>query len=124
MKRKHWLFLGVFIFIVGSISYNRYLDRQDGDDIIEKDNFSNSKSMAYIMSQNFVEQQLKAPSTAKFAKYYEVESKMKIIATNKYYIISYVDAQNSFGAMIRNYYSCDMTDLGDGKWRCENLVIE
>jgi hypothetical protein len=50
-----------------------------------------------------ITQRLKAPSTSKFvsgAKVYEKEG--------KYYVAGEVDAQNSFGAMIRTQYVCSM----------------
>lgn len=79
---------------------------------------------AFIMSEQFVEQRLKAPSTAKFSKYHEVEDQITKIGTNKWHVVAWVDAQNGFGAMIRNHYSCDMTYKGNDTWGCENLVIE
>ena len=56
----------------------------------------------YEITKDHVKKQLKSPSTAKFPKYNEV----KIYKKDDTYVIGgYVDAQNSFGAMIRTNYS-------------------
>lgn len=64
------------------------------------------KSAADAMAKQFVMQRLKAPSTAKFAWYNETS--VLITGACEYTIQSYVDAQNSFGAMIRNQYSAEV----------------
>lgn len=76
---------------------------------------------AFVMSQEFVRAEIKAPSTAKFPWY--DESYVAVLGSNKYRIVAYVDAQNSFGAVIRNNYICEIQDLGDGKWRKIKCVI-
>ncbi len=80
------------------------------------------KSMAYIMSQNFVKRQLKSPSTAQFplSASYATE-----IGECHYAIRSYVDAQNAFGGTIRNRYSVEMKyQSGDKTWQATNLRID
>lgn len=60
-------------------------------------------AVAYEFAKRFVLQRLKAPSTAKFAPY--SESKISPLADGATYkVTSYVDSQNSFGAMIRTYW--------------------
>lgn len=56
-----------------------------------------SRSMAKVMCEELVKQKLKSPSTAKF------NSNPSIIyeGDSTYLLTSYVDSQNSFGAMIR-----------------------
>lgn len=61
----------------------------------------NLKSVAYIISQNYVKTQLKAPSSAEFPRHDYVCYKKDSIT---YVVTSYVDSQNSFGAMIRTKY--------------------
>lgn len=57
------------------------------------------------MAQIFIRRQLKAPSTAKFPPC----SDMNITHTgNTWFVRSYVDAQNSFGAMLRNGFLVEM----------------
>jgi hypothetical protein len=68
---------------------------------------SPDRSDACFMSQKFVKQDLKAPSTAEFPLWNEtncqVSRRKRIWVVN-----SYVDAQNSFGAMIRSNYAVEM----------------
>ncbi len=72
---------------------------------------------AYFMSQTFIKKVLKAPATAEFASF--SESSVGHLGTNKYRVTSYVDAQNSFGAKLRNHYTCDLQYSGNDMW---NLI--
>lgn len=57
--------------------------------------------MAYTMAKHFVERRLKAPSTADFGSYTDSH----VTGGNcKFTVSGYVDAQNGFGAKLRNYY--------------------
>lgn len=81
-----------------------------------------SEGMAYVMSQNFVKRQLKAPSTAKFphkpaAQHYEGDCRHSIVGS--------FDSQNSYGVMLAGSYSVTMIYLpNENKWRAENLLIQ
>lgn len=71
---------------------------------------------AYVISQNFVEQRLKAPSTAKFPLgVYEATKDSE----GNFVIKSYVDSQNAFGAMIRTTYLVTIKHKG-GDWANPN----
>ncbi len=79
------------------------------------------------MAQQFVEQNLKAPRSAKFPwsfdryQIYELEGEGW---ENCYEVTGYVDAQNSYGAMIRSNFTVHLKDLGDDQWRLLNITIE
>jgi hypothetical protein len=100
--------------------------------INDTDSSTTSREPNYLdactMSQIFVERNLKAPSTA---EYPETCSEMKIYRivdengtnTNICTVTSYVDAQNSFGAMIRSKYYVRMQYTGDDKWIPLEVVI-
>lgn len=60
-------------------------------------------SMAHIQCKEFVKDRLKAPSSAEFTFLDFSASKL---ADSQYVIRSYVDAQNAFGAKLRNNYTC------------------
>jgi len=74
---------------------------------------------ASITCEDIIESRLVAPSTAKFASYYEQQiwtlGKNSGAYENAYRVTGYVDAQNSFGALIRTYYTCDISYNG-GEW--------
>jgi hypothetical protein len=74
---------------------------------------------AYLVCQDFVSEDLKSPATAEFASM--SDSIIKNTSGDSWSVTSYVDAQNSFGAMLRMYFVCDLTYRGDGYYRLENL---
>ena len=57
---------------------------------------------AYVMSKDFVKRRLISPSTAEFPSYSSI--KTMYLGECKHEIRGYVDAQNPFGATIRNRY--------------------
>jgi hypothetical protein len=66
---------------------------------------------AYYMAIMVMEKQLKAPATAKFAS--KNESNISKLGDNLYEVTSYVDAQNSFGALIRTSFTIVVKDEGE-----------
>lgn len=81
--------------------------------------------MAFVMSQNFVKQRLKSPSTADFPYSGADGVHIAKIAECSYQVIAFVDSQNGFGATIRSRYSVNMTATPDGKrWSAKELVIQ
>lgn len=74
---------------------------------------------ASIICKEFLKDRLKAPSTAKFAP-----TSDQIISSqgnDEYKVISYVDAENSFGAMIRTDYTCIVKYTGNDNWSLLDL---
>lgn len=71
-----------------------------------------SNNNSYVVSQAFrdakngIKKILKSPSSAKFADEFDDETKYKINSDGSIIIQSYVDSQNSFGAMVRTHYRC------------------
>ncbi|MEN6357775.1 MAG: hypothetical protein ABFD83_11910 [Armatimonadota bacterium] len=78
---------------------------------------------AYIASQNYVEKFLKCPSTAKYPLWLDASITR---SGSRFYISSYVDSQNSFGAMVRSQYYAEMEKSGSGEWNfdCNKLTID
>lgn len=60
---------------------------------------------AYVWAQTFVEKKLKAPSSAEFCSIYD-GTHISQYSDTVYFVSGCLDAQNSFGAMIRSKYSC------------------
>lgn len=69
--------------------------------------FSVDRSDACLMSQKFVRQNLKAPTTALFPSS-TFDNCMTTQSGVTWRVRSFVDAQNSFGAMIRSDYNVEM----------------
>jgi len=79
--------------------------------------------MAYVMSQKPVESRLRSPSSAKFPTIPEAKSVRTGECTFR--IVSYVDAQNGFGATIRSFYTAEMEYLPiEQKWRALDVNVE
>ena len=84
--------------------------------------------MAYGYAEKVVKNNLKSPSSAVFP---ETSDKLnhinEISYTNednsKWYIDSWVDSQNGFGAMLRSKFTCIII-VEDGKVRYEDLNIK
>ena len=58
--------------------------------------------LSYTYAKDFIKRNLKAPTTAKFPSFREVSHTYKGNCTHR--LTGTVDAQNSFGAMIRNNF--------------------
>ena len=71
---------------------------------------------AFIISQQFVTNRLKAPSTAKFPTL--AKSSVMELGDGRFKVVSYVDSQNSFGAMMRNNYVCVVKCQGGENASC------
>ena len=68
---------------------------------------SNQENDAKVCAKKAVEDQLKSPSTAKFCTYTEMTATN--LGGNKWKITGYVDAQNSFGATLRENWTVTLT---------------
>ena len=73
---------------------------------------SDPKRNSYYMAKQFIEKQLKVPSTAEYQEYSE---DMVEVSGNVYKVTMYVDAENSFGAKVRTHFIVQMKTDGD-KW--------
>ncbi|MBU4482119.1 PH domain-containing protein, partial [Patescibacteria group bacterium] len=82
----------ITIFSSGDDSKNSY------------DNKNNNGDVAAVCAQEKIKTMLKSPSSAKFP--WGLTS--SLISGNKYKVANYVDSQNSFGAMIRTNYVCEV----------------
>jgi hypothetical protein len=83
---------------------------------------------AKMMCQTFVRKKLVAPSTAKFEPVSQTAAAPSqadgfVGMKNSWDVTGYVDAQNSFGAMLRNEYFCTMTKTDPDKWRAHDVSI-
>jgi len=83
-----------------------------------------NKSMAYIMMEDFVKQRLKAPSTAEFPGVFDGKlDHVTALGNQTYRIVSYVDAQNSFGAKIRTKFVGEIKQMSADRWQLISLNL-
>lgn len=79
------------------------------------------RATAYVMCQQWLEERLKSPASADYP--FGGSAEMKDLGEGKYSIASYVDAQNSFGAMMRINYSCTTQWVEGTTWRLESMTV-
>lgn len=84
-------------------------------------NEQNLKSTAYFNGQECVKELLKSPSTAEFP--YGSEQFVTQIDEDTFIINSYVDSQNSFGAMLRTQYVCQVTLIDNENYTCDSVKL-
>ena len=82
-------------------------------------------SAAWVMATQFVERRLKAPSTAKFPWMSDDGVSVSRLPGCKYRVIGYVDAQNSFGAKLRNRFVVELgpETPGSDTWTASAVEI-
>lgn len=77
---------------------------------------------AWLFCEFAVEYSLKAPRTAKFP--WTDTRRVEDLGDYRFRIDSYVDAENSFGAMLRNYFTCSVMRDDEGNWHLESLQFK
>jgi len=83
-----------------------------------------NKCGAYHMMEDFVEGRLKSPSTAEFPGIFDGKlDHVTSLGNHTYRIVSYVDAQNGFGAQIRTRFVGEIEQIGDYQWRLISLNL-
>ena len=96
------------------------------EEAVKRDGLVNPRLEAWLMAQQFVRKNLLTPSTARFSYWTEIQSYDDCVTqTDKYkfHVEGWVDAENAFGAKVRNYFRCKLTYLGNDQWRCDELTI-
>jgi len=110
---KRWAVIGILtVFIIFIFSS---LGGGDGGSTTQQSNIDDGR--AHIIAQNYVESVLKSPSTADFPTF---DYQASDLGNDKYKVVSYVDAQNSFGAEVRSNYSVTLSYNGSGEWADSN----
>jgi hypothetical protein len=82
---------------------------------------SHSASAAWSVCQQFVSEWHRAPKTAEFADFSDSQSRGG--QDGEYEIHSYVDAQNGFGALIRNSYLCTVRHQSGTSYQLVDLQM-
>ncbi len=77
---------------------------------------------AFTMAQDFIESRLKCPRTAKWP-WISYKKVTVHLGNGRYQISSYLDAQNSFGALVRTHFICVVQHTGGSDWRLINLTM-
>lgn len=116
MLPARWLFAILVVAVVIILSRNAGEQSAAGPRVP-------SRSDACFISQKFVRERLKAPTTAKFPAWTEENCRVTR-AGELWRVRSFVDAQNSFGAMIRSDYGVEMThNPQTDTWTLHDITI-
>lgn len=78
---------------------------------------------AFTAAQELVKDELKSPSTAKFS--YDTSDYTVQRSGDQWKVSSYVDAQNGFGATLREYWTATFTmgDVSGGQYKVSNYSV-
>jgi hypothetical protein len=128
-KNSFVVFFLISIAVICTLSYvlASYLGLLTNDDSNINSSDNASPTMAIIICEDFVKERLIAPTTAKFPGVRDADiwtlGKESGKYENAFHVESYVDSQNSFGAMIRSFYTCDVNYVGNDEWKLLDLEI-
>lgn len=86
-------------------------------------NDSGNRILAYDVCKQYVKARLIAPASAKFANQFD-ESTVEEIRPGIWQINSFVDSQNSFGAMLRLNFVCTLEYSGDESYKLVSLTLD
>ena len=80
------------------------------------------------MAEDFVKKNLKSPGSADFGGVFSgdwqsPETCVTDLGNGKYRCVGWVDAQNSFGAKLRNDFVVEVEYVGGDNWRCTDIAL-
>jgi hypothetical protein len=110
-----WFAIVVFVLTVGGCAISLVTGGPSDAELRETD--------AELACQSWVRDRLRAPSTAEFVNVYTRTGQADLTEEDVYagrseddvYTVrGSVDAQNGFGAMVREAFVCEVRDTGDG----------
>lgn len=83
---------------------------------------SGQKSTAWLACQEAVKKRLLSPATAHFPDYSSSSVRGGALS-GQYVVVSHVDAENAFGALLRKLWYCTVTVWGTDYYRIDSLSI-
>ena len=92
----------------------------DNDCVYSSSVSEDYKAGLYVYAKELVSTHLKSPSTAQFPNYSVCDYQKG--EDGVYFVVGYVDSQNSFGAMIRENWGCMIQEVGT-KWKAIMVQI-
>lgn len=112
---QKWVAVGIavaFLAIIGAASNH---DDSAGT--------NDRSATAFEMCKKSVRTDLRAPGTAKFRDYFGDQApSVSGSGDGPYTVISTVDSQNGFGAMLRSSFVCTATYIGSDQWSVDSTV--
>lgn len=118
IARRTFLFLALSIFFTGCSEAPEDKAKEDAQKAA--DVLDTEKIGAYVMAQEFVNDKLKSPGSAKYPDY--DPSYVAVTSPNHYSIKSYVDSQNGLAVLVRSDWSVEIDKEGD-KYHLDGINI-
>jgi hypothetical protein len=78
---------------------------------------------AIAICKKFVAARLIAPAEAEWPGLFEKEEATQL-GPDTWRVVSWVDASNRMGVLVRMGYTCEVSYQGDDKWRLETLDLQ
>lgn len=116
-EKRHWF---VFIIVGIAIVFFVVLLIKTNTGSKSKDSYGHDKFDAIAAAEHVVKDNLKSPSSAKFCSSDECKVKRD---KNTWTVSGWVDADNSFGASIRNDFTVKITFTGKEKYTIDSCSI-
>lgn len=106
------------------VYFSPWEDSSEPQDSAENDQrVCESPSAAYSMAKQFVEKQLRSPSTAEFPSIFSDEVTTSYAGDCTHHITAYVDSENGFGAMVRTHFLAKVqNEHGTSTWVLKDLT--
>ncbi len=122
------------IYKNGKEFYNDYWNSESHKSVQEQNNSSsygsssytqtpteNEMGYAWAVAEREIKERLKAPSTAKFPTYNHATIKKN---GNKFKVIGYVDAENSFGTKLRVNFTVEFEKTGSEYYKVISATLD
>ena len=127
-KQENKMNTKMITFLLGLLLIGGCLSAEDKKELAEerrREQQYGSRSMAWIMAQDFVEARLKSPGSASYGDWLEQNYSDNVtdLGEGLYHTRGWVDSQNGFGAMLRSNFLCTLQYNGNDRWTCTWLVI-
>lgn len=97
---------------------------QPSEEQPEPEPFDTEATVAWIMAKRFVKDSLKSPSTASFGNQVCNDDTVTRTGPHSFEVRGWVDAQNSFGATLRNRFHVKLhCDDSSYRWELDEPVV-
>ncbi|MVX36119.1 hypothetical protein [Myroides sp. LoEW2-1] len=111
------ILLALVFFIITIALLTQFPNKESEDRSVD-----HSEILAFNYAMDCVKSQLKSPSSAIFANSNEKKQSVTYNGSGVYVVRSWVDSQNSFGAMLRSNFECTVKFEGT-KVSCESVTV-
>lgn len=111
-------------FMLGLCTFAANQPSSGGGGGAEATSFSGASS-AYYAGQEIIRKRLRAPKGVEFPRFIDEKNvRWSEIGPSKWHIEANFLAPNAFGTLVRSRFSYDVEDVGNGKYRYTNVIVE